>query len=141
VPTDEGFLKGSIEAVRVSPLNYEFVAGAFYAPFIEFGTGKKVKIPAGYNELAKESGQAAKASAGAKGNFEKRIEEWIKRKGIRPKQKATGKGSRAANDSAMKNLIFLIKMEILKNGIKAQPFFIPAFEKFKSQVKTKLDKL
>lgn len=142
VPVDEGFLKGSIEAVKVSALDYAFVAAAFYAPFIEFGTGKKVQVPTGYGDLAMESGKAGKGSAGAGAqSFSQAIEAWIIRKGIKPKVKATGKGSRAANAAALKQMVFLIKMSILKNGIKPHPFFVPAFERFKSEVTTKLQKV
>ena len=125
-----GRLSGNIEYIKVSPLNYEFVAAEFYAPFVEFGTKKKVRIPAGYEQLAAESGQAAKASAGAGGDFNRKIAEWAKRKGLKPLPGQTFAG-----------MVFLIKMEILKNGIKAQPFFVPSWEKFKTNVLIKLDKI
>lgn len=142
VPENEGFLKGAISYKKLSILDYEFIAAAFYAGFMEFGTGKKVSVPAGYSELAMEAGRAGKGSAGAGAlSFRQAIEEWIIRKQIQPKEKATGKGSRAKNAAAFKNMVFLITMEIWKNGVKPHPFFVPAFERFKDAITDKLQKI
>lgn len=40
VPVDMGRLRSSITSNKVSKYNYELVAGVYYAPYIEFGTGK-----------------------------------------------------------------------------------------------------
>lgn len=40
VPVDMGRLRSSITSNKISKYNYELVAGVYYAPYIEFGTGK-----------------------------------------------------------------------------------------------------
>lgn len=40
VPVDMGRLRSSITSNKVNKYNYELVAGVYYAPYIEFGTGK-----------------------------------------------------------------------------------------------------
>lgn len=55
-PVDLGFLRNSIylkEESKDKRTVYTVGARAKYAPYIEFGTGTEVTIPAGYEELAK----------------------------------------------------------------------------------------
>lgn len=52
-PIDLGFLRGSIVINPITDLTYEVEAKAKYAPYIEFGTGASVSIPAGYDDLAR----------------------------------------------------------------------------------------
>jgi len=40
VVVDDGILRGSISDNKLSKFKYELVAGVYYAPYIEFGTGK-----------------------------------------------------------------------------------------------------
>jgi hypothetical protein len=40
VAVKDGRLKNSISANKIAKYQYELVAGVFYAPYIEFGTGK-----------------------------------------------------------------------------------------------------
>lgn len=40
VAVDDGRLKNSISANKQAKYKYELVAGVFYAPYVEFGTGK-----------------------------------------------------------------------------------------------------
>lgn len=90
-----------------------------YAPYVEFGTRGKTRIPAGFEQFAaqyKSSGQ------GAKGAW-KAIEFWVKRKGIDPK------------------LTFVIFRAIMRNGIAPQPFMIPAYEKEKPALLKRLKDL
>jgi len=54
-PVDLGFLRNSIylkEDVKKKEIVFTVGAKAKYAPYIEFGTGTEVTIPAGYEELA-----------------------------------------------------------------------------------------
>ena len=86
-------------------------AKASYAPYVEFGTGGKVSIPAGFEELA--SGFKGKKA----GTFKDMVEAltlWVRRKGI-------GGG----ND---KSIAYAIAISILRKGMRPQPFLIPAFE-------------
>ena len=54
-PVDLGFLRNSIylkEDVKKKEIVFTVGAKAKYAPYIEFGTGTEVTVPAGYEELA-----------------------------------------------------------------------------------------
>jgi len=54
-PVDLGFLRNSIylkEESKKEQLIFTVGAKAKYAPYIEFGTGTEVTVPAGYEELA-----------------------------------------------------------------------------------------
>ena len=52
VVVDNGFLRGSIALEPISELTYTVEAKAQYAPYVEFGTGGLVDIPAGYEQYA-----------------------------------------------------------------------------------------
>ena len=52
-PIDTGFLRGQIVINPINDLTYEVEAKAKYAPYIEFGTGGTVSIPAGFEDLAR----------------------------------------------------------------------------------------
>lgn len=54
-PTDLGKLGQSIRAEKVTNLKWKIVAGGLiapYAPFVEFGTGTKVKVPEEWKDIA-----------------------------------------------------------------------------------------
>jgi hypothetical protein len=51
-PVDTGRLRASISASRNAFLNWELVAQADYAAYVEFGTGRLVDIPAGLEDYA-----------------------------------------------------------------------------------------
>jgi HK97 gp10 family phage protein len=53
-PVDTGRLRGSIQPGAVAKLTWEVVASARYAPYIEFGTGGLVDIPAGLEKYASQ---------------------------------------------------------------------------------------
>lgn len=53
-PVDTGKLRNSISASKVQFLTWELVAQTDYAAYVEFGTGKYVKIPAGTEKFAEE---------------------------------------------------------------------------------------
>ena len=52
VVVDNGFLRGSIALEPINELTYTVEAKAKYAPYVEFGTGGLVDIPAGYEQYA-----------------------------------------------------------------------------------------
>ena len=107
-PVNFGQLRQSIKNTKATiQLNRSLIfSNAPYSPFVEFGTGAKVKVPAGFESLAAEF----KGKKG--GNFDEfldNIRDWCKRKGIDEK------------------LAYIIAVSILKKGINPQPFFIPAY--------------
>lgn len=113
-PVNFGQLRNSIYLKEQNvDKGYVFTVGsnASYAPYVEFGTGGKVSIPAGFEQLA--SGFKGKKA----GTFKDMVEAltlWVKRKGI-------GGG----ND---KSIAYAIAISILRKGLRPQPFLIPAFE-------------
>ena len=112
---DRKNLSVSIKAGGASPKG-----DLFYAPFVEFGTKRKVRVPAGYSQFA------AQYKGSRRGNFQqllKAIAQWVKDKRIDPE--AT----------------FPIALSIAKNGIRAQPFLIPAFERERQPLLQRLKKI
>lgn len=130
-------LKIQRDAKRLAPVNFgnlrnsivlsdigdetDFVftvsAKAKYSPYIEFGTGGKVSVPANYQDYA------SKFKGRKGGTFKEMIEAlmlWVKRKGI-----GNGKD---------KSTAYLIARSILRKGIRPQPFMIPAFEQEKPKL-------
>lgn len=104
-PGDQGFLRNMITSIKLDPLNWEVVSGAAYSPYVEFGTGAKVDIPAGLEEYA-----ATFKGAGAPSNLSAKeaIFAWCERKGID------------------KSAWYAIYISVMANGIYPHPFFFPA---------------
>ena len=108
VVVDLGQLKQSIgKTTATIAINRSlFFANAPYAADVEFGTGARVSIPKGFEQMA------AEFSGKSRGNFDTFVEairEWCKRKGIDTK------------------LAYIIAVSILRKGSNAQPFFIPSY--------------
>jgi len=51
-PVDLSFLRNNIALVPIGDLTFAVEAKAKYSPYIEFGTGGEVSVPAGYEDLA-----------------------------------------------------------------------------------------
>jgi hypothetical protein len=116
-PGNLGKLKGSFNIDIGNSLFKSVFSTVEYAPYVEFGTRGKARIPAGFEAFA-----AQYKGNGAKGAW-KAIEFLIKRKGIDPK------------------LTFVIFRSIMRNGIAPQPFMIPAYEKEKPALLKRLKAL
>jgi hypothetical protein len=116
-PGNLGKLRQSINHDTGNSLFKSVFSTVEYAPYVEFGTRGKARIPAGYEAFA-----AQYKGKGAKGAW-KAIEFWIKRKGIDTK------------------LTFVIFRSIMRNGIAPQPFMIPAYEKEKPALLKRLKAL
>lgn len=118
-PGNLGKLKGSFSIDIGNSLFKSVFCTVDYAPYVEFGTRGKARIPAGFEAFAaqyKASGKGAKLAWEA-------IEFWIKRKGIDPK------------------FTFVIFRSIMRNGISPQPFMIPSYEKEKPELLKRLKAL
>jgi len=114
VKVDNGILRNSIQLKEINTgdkIMYTVGSRLKYAPYVEFGTGGKVSIPAGFEELA--SGFKGK-KAGTFKDMVQALTLWVRRKGI-------GGG----ND---KSIAYAIAISILKKGMRPQPFLIPSFE-------------
>jgi HK97 gp10 family phage protein len=113
---DTGRLRASIAWERLEVLSVRILAGGTnvgYAPYIEFGTGKFVDVPAELTEYA--AGFKGKGT-GTFEDMKKYILAWMVRKGIKPEGKQTLKG-----------LAYIISVKLLTDGMKAKPFLFPAF--------------
>lgn len=105
---DNGDLSRGIILKPVSKTNYIVAATENYSAFIEFGTGRRVSIPKGWERIASEF---RGKSLGTFNDGLNNIKAWAKRKGI--------------DESAA----YPIFISILKNGIEPKPFLYPAFKK------------
>lgn len=132
-PVDMGTLRNSIYMdydYQKNKLTYSIGASASYAPYIEFGTGGSVKVPAKYSSYALTF-KGKNANAGSLDEFMLALMDWVKRKGITgtysvKTQRRTGsRGSRMSEDF---DVAFAIMLKILKKGINPQPFLLPAYE-------------
>lgn len=120
VRKDTGTLASRITPIKVEESSYAVVVYADYAAYVEFGTGKKVRVP---SEL---KGLASKIRNQKTGTFEEgldNIREWCRRIGI--------------EESAA----YPIFMSILQNGLEPRPFLFPAYIKNKSKYIKDLKKL
>lgn len=109
-PVFDGKLRGSIRSTRKGILWYSVSANVFYAPYIEFGTKKKARIPSDLQAVA------AEFKGGKGGSFKDllaAIQKWVRKTGI----KASGK------KQTQKQIAFLIAVSIARNGISPHPFF------------------
>lgn len=105
---DNGALQQNTKANPIKD-GIELISNVYYAPFVEFGTGPQVKVPAELNQYA------AQFRGKSKGNFKdfvKALQAWIKRKGGNPK------------------MAYIAAINILNRGLKPRPyFFAPYFQK------------
>ena len=92
---------------------------AFYAPYLEFGTRGKVKIPFGWEALARQyKGNYFKSNV----TFKEAIVDWLKTK-------------LKKSDKEAEQLAFPVMMKIMRVGTAPQPFLEPAFVKAKIDLK------
>jgi len=105
-PVSDGRLRASIIADPVSDEQWQVLAKASYAPYVEFGTKSKVEIPAGLEGYAMQF----KGGGGSFDDLVENIEIWAKPKGI-PQE-----------------AVYPIAIKIAREGVGAQPFLFPAFE-------------
>lgn len=132
---DTGGLRSSIFFEQLDALSIHIVVNAAHAPYIEFGTGKYVSVPAELQNYA----AGFKGKKG--GSFEemvKHILAWMKRKGIKPIEeqqydpesgyvRTPRKKKKSQKESQLKGLAYVIAAKLLREGIKPKPFFYPAF--------------
>lgn len=140
-PVNMGTLRQSIHATSKDKLTHYVEVGASYGAYVEFGTGGKVSIPVGYEQYA----ATFKGKKG--GGLEDMIQAltlWVKRKGLAGTYSVkTGRrlGGKAVKASQDEKLARFLAIKILRNGIKAQPYLIPAFELEKPKLIEKLKKI
>lgn len=142
-PANLGTLRASIFKDEVSKSENVFMftvgAKASYAPYIEFGTGGKVKVEPGYADYAMKF----KGKTGGKFiDMVKALAEWVARKGIVgtysiKTQRRTG--SKSTQTKQNMSAAYAIAISILKKGLRPQAFLIPAFENEKPKLISKIE--
>lgn len=99
-PTDQGRLKNEIKAVKRDAVTFEVVCNSEQAPWMEWGTKSRVKVPADLQAYA-----AQFKGKGTGKDARRHIFEWCKRKGIEER------------------LWYIIYVSIMRTGVRPHPFF------------------
>lgn len=108
-PVYLGELQNSIGYKEIGKLRYEVAANAYHAPYIEFGTGPRTKVPKEFEDIAKAV--QARPKRGKFADFVRALFLWGKKKGYWNEEGAA----------------YMAAVKILKQGMKPQPFLYPAF--------------
>jgi len=114
---DLGALQQNTKAVPKND-GVELISNVYYAPYIEFGTGAKVKVPAELNNYAS---QFRGKKRGDFRTFVKALEAWLKRKGGNPK------------------FAFIAALNIIKNGQEARPYFFPPYLRKRKELLSRIN--
>lgn len=141
-PVNLGNLRNSVylnEFAENGGFVYSVGAAASYAPYVEFGTGGKVAIPNGYADYALQF--KGNKSGGKFIDMVKALAEWVSKKGISgtysvKTQRRTG--SKSTQNRQNMSVAYAIAISILRKGLRAQPFLIPAFEQEKPKLIKKI---
>jgi len=136
-PVDEGHLKGAIFQ-HPSRLANTFGCSVNYASYVEFGTRKYAasyvaSLPPDWKAFAAST--KGKTGSGTFDQFVQNIMAWVLRKGIGGNKTKSGKVSTSKQSlDQMQQAAYWIAINILQNGVKAQPFLYPAYNRYKDQL-------
>ena len=136
-PGNLGKLRQSIQVDTGDVLFKSVFSTVAYAPYVEFGTKKKVNIPSGWETFA------AQYRGKGKGDYYDFLEAillWVKRKKLAQRTNAAT-GRRSTRKSDLLKVAESVAWYILKNGVKAQPFMVPAYEMEKPKLIKRLKAL
>lgn len=128
-PADEGLLRNSIHTDLSTFLRKVVMVSVFYAPYQEFGTKSKTRVPSGFEEFAMQF-KGRRPGSGDWKALVASIKAWILRKGIvgrfnvRTRRRAR---INAAERQSADSLAYVIANSILKKGIEPHPFLIPSY--------------
>jgi len=141
-PVNFGTLRNSIVLTEVSNQNgfvYSVGSNLLYAPYVEFGTGGKVTIPSGYEDFAAQF----KGKTGGKFvDMVNALAKWVASKGITgtySTKTQRRKGSKATQNKENMSVAYAIAINILKKGLRPQPFLIPSFEQEKPNLINRIE--
>lgn len=140
-PKDMGNLANEVAADLARLLDKKVTVNAFYAPAVEFGTGKYAaqyvaRLPADWQTYAAQF--KGKMPKGSLEDFLQKMIEWVKRKGLIGLTKSGNRRSgKKANEEAY-NLAYVIVINILRNGIHPHPFLFPSYEEVLKDIEAKI---
>ena len=147
-PGNLGTLRQSIKHNIGEPLMKTVYSELSYAPYVEFGTGKKVfKIKGGGQVDSRYKAYAAQFKGKGKGGFDDLLLAliyYVKRKKLAGTYKVKSKRRIGNADQRLsEDLRVAERMAyfILKNGLPAQPFLIPAYEMEKPKLIKRIQQL
>lgn len=127
-PANEGNLRNSIVGT-VKGMTASITVTANYAAYLEFGTRK---FAARYVATLPADWKAYAATFKGKGGgtfdqFIQDIMQWVRQKGIGALTTKSGNVSESKGSlDAMQSAAYAIALNILQNGIRAQPYLFPA---------------
>jgi phage protein, HK97 gp10 family len=132
-PVNLGGLRASINPDNSKLLEKHITVNAFYAPFIEFGTGRYAAqyvstLPADWKTYAAQF-RAKGKNPGTGHDLLMNLIDWVRAKGIHGLTKSgrSKTGKKAEED--IYNIAYVIAIRILRHGIKRHSFLFPAYEK------------
>lgn len=128
VPVNEGFLKNSISVNRIKE-GYEVGVQSNYAAFVEFGTKSGFHVD---SEFANYAAQF-KGQKGTGGDMYQSILDWVRLKNIKFARTRTERKQRQAYLTP-EQTAFIIMNSILRKGIEAQPYLLPAFVQVRKEM-------
>ena len=136
---DRGMLLKSIAATKVENFKYKISVPVHYAPYVEFGTKKKVKIEPGFEDVAASAKGLPKR--GDYYDFLNSILDWVKRKGIgRTYNVATRRKNRQSKDEFLQ-IAQAVADSIMRHGISPKPFFFKQYTQVRNKLKTRIENL
>lgn len=109
---DLGALQQNTKAMPTAD-GVELISNVYYAPFVEFGTGAKVKVPA---EVANYAATFKGQKRGSFAEFVIKMRQWLKRKGYNEK------------------LAFIAALNKIRNGSEPRPYFFDPYLKRRRQL-------
>jgi len=119
-PRNMGKLWQTIRHKKVSEGNYKVTVNEFYGAYMEFGTGAKVQVPAGWEQMAASfKGKTGKSFD----DFVEAMKIWMRQKGYDEKN------------------AWIACINILHNGQEPRPFLYPAWIKGKADYEKNLKQL
>lgn len=104
-----------------------------HAPFVEFGTRQKTKVPSYLTAYAQQF-RGGKGGAGTFKQFVDRIEIWVKRKGIGATYSVKTRRKNRQTKDEIRSIAYRIALHIYLYGQEAQPFFFEPFFRRRPQI-------
>jgi HK97 gp10 family phage protein len=146
-PKDLAGLAGSIRHEITEPLKKHVTVNAFYAAYIEFGTGSYAAayvgtLPQEWQQLAAQfRGRSQKG--GTAYDFWLNLTKWVHRHSRFSEGKITGthsektgrrKGSKPVQQAQDEAAAYALMIAIFKKGIRQHPFLYPAYEDERNKI-------
>jgi hypothetical protein len=133
-----GLLRGGIGKEPVGS-NWRVFSNALYSGYVEFGTKRKISVPAGLESIAAEL--KGKSGGGDYFDFLNAILDWVIRKGIANRYSVKTKraikiklGSGSSDEQRLEQTAHAIAISIIRHGIRPHPFFFKQLDKFRPEI-------